>query len=1034
MGLNIFDLAAVITLDRSAYERGLNDAERSAETKGGKIGEILGGLGKVAAAGTVAAGAAVIKLAKDATDSYASYEQLVGGVETLFGTGGKNLEEYAASVGKSVADAEGDFNNFQYAQDLVMENADKAFKTVGLSANEYMTTVTGFSASLVQSMGGDTLEAAKKADLALQDMSDNANKMGTSMGSIQYAYQGFAKQNYTMLDNLKLGYGGTKAEMERLLEDAERIKESHGEMADYSIDSYADVIDAIHTVQEEMGITGTTAKEAATTIEGSSNTMKAAWGNLVLSIAKGDDTVRSKTTEFLFSASTWLKNIVPVISRAFSGVAEFISSALSKITKVIPSIIKDLIPDAIKAVTSVIGSIIRMIPMALKGVKQTLKDLLPIFSDIIVQIGDALPLDLKKYVLPAFGSITAFLDDVFKGDWARAWEEIKNICHNAFDGVGRFFEDKFGGVRDTILSIDWVDVGEKILSAITGVLSSITSVVFDIFANVVNTITTIDWGDVGGKIFTLITYALGQIVEFAKNVFTQAKDFIAEIDWAGIAHSIVEFFTGSFESIGEGLLNIDWLGLAISILDFLKQGFSSAIEFMVTLFTDIWSVISEIDWPTLGQTIWDRIVQAFLGIWDWALTTFEEAKNAIASINWLEVGNNVWDTIISAFNNVAGWVDEKFNFMADQIREINWAQVGTDIWNWLVEAFATIGSWAGDTFRTAVEVIKGIPWAEVGQAIWDWIVGAFTSIGSWAGNTFREMVRVIKEDINWEAVGEFVWNAIKTGVGFLVKGGGKVLSWAVSFGREIVDGLKETNWEAVGQFLWDGIKAGVGFVTKGVGKVITWGINMGTEIYNGLKETNWEEVGNTLWGGIKTGFGFVKKGVGALLDWAKDLGSEIVDGIQSTNWADKGKEVWDAIKGAFSGVTDFFSGLFDFSGIHIKLPHIKVVEWGNLGPLSVPVQWDVVWEAKGYDNPLLYNSRGILGGYGFGDRGNYQGGEMVYSHDRLMDDIKEAVGGNRIGDVTINVYQQPGEDAEDLAERISRIMADDYDRRAAMLV
>ena len=194
----IFALAAKLVLDKSEYERGLRDAESEANNKGGKIGKALGTIGKVAAAGTAAAGAAVIKLAHDATSSYASYEQLVGGVETLFGTGGKNLEEYAASVGKSVADAEGDFNNYQYAQAEVMKNAEKAFMTAGMSANEYMETVTGFSASLIQSMGGDTLEAAKKADMALTDMSDNANKMGTTMEAIQNAYSGFSKQNYTI--------------------------------------------------------------------------------------------------------------------------------------------------------------------------------------------------------------------------------------------------------------------------------------------------------------------------------------------------------------------------------------------------------------------------------------------------------------------------------------------------------------------------------------------------------------------------------------------------------------------------------------------------------------------------------------------------------------------------------------------------------------------------------------------------------------------------------------------------------------------
>ena len=197
-------------------------------------------------------GSAALNVFKDAIDGYAQYEQLIGGVETLFGS----------------------------SADIISQYARNAFQTAGLSANEYMETVTSFSASLISSLGGDTETAARIADEAIVDMSDNANKMGSSMESIQNAYQGFAKQNYTMLDNLKLGYGGTKTEMERLLQDAEAIKAANGEMASYSIDSFSDVVEAIHVVQTEMGITGTTAREAAATIEGSVNTAKAAWANV----------------------------------------------------------------------------------------------------------------------------------------------------------------------------------------------------------------------------------------------------------------------------------------------------------------------------------------------------------------------------------------------------------------------------------------------------------------------------------------------------------------------------------------------------------------------------------------------------------------------------------------------------------------------------------------------------------------------------------------------------------------------------------
>ncbi|HHV03681.1 MAG TPA: phage tail protein, partial [Bacteroidales bacterium] len=207
----------------------LEDAGDSAEKSGGKfekLGGILKGIGVAMGAVAVAAGASAVKLGKEVISAYADYEQLVGGVDTLFGEASQSVQKYA----------------------------ENAFKTAGMSANEYMETVTGFSASLIQSLGGDTAKAAQVADMAITDMADNANKMGTDLSAIQTAYQGFAKQNYTMLDNLKLGYGGTKSEMERLLADAEKISGIK-----YDLSSFSDLTEAIHVIQTEMGITGTTA-------------------------------------------------------------------------------------------------------------------------------------------------------------------------------------------------------------------------------------------------------------------------------------------------------------------------------------------------------------------------------------------------------------------------------------------------------------------------------------------------------------------------------------------------------------------------------------------------------------------------------------------------------------------------------------------------------------------------------------------------------------------------------------------------------
>lgn len=347
--MNLFDLFAKITLDTSEYEKGLSDSE--AKTKGfvsgisGGIGNVVKAVGKgitkaVKSVGVlaVAGGTAAAGVAKKATDAYADFEQLAGGVETLF----------------------------KDSSDVVMKYAQDAYKTAGLSANEYMETVTSFSASLLQSVGGDTKKAAEIADMAIRDMSDNANKMGTDMGLIQNAYQGFAKQNYTMLDNLKLGYGGTKEEMLRLVSDAQKLDSSFKANTETVIKNkkkteelaptYADIVQAIHIMQNEMGVTGTTALEAEKTISGSAATMKSAWDNLLVSLASGEN-ISENLMQVAGSAKTYLSNIVPVFVQSIKSIGPAIKEIVPVIVGELPGIVSDIIPSVLSAGLDIITAL-----------------------------------------------------------------------------------------------------------------------------------------------------------------------------------------------------------------------------------------------------------------------------------------------------------------------------------------------------------------------------------------------------------------------------------------------------------------------------------------------------------------------------------------------------------------------------------------------------------------------------------------------------------------------------------------------------
>ena len=306
-------------IDTKEFENGIGKLKSIAKTGAVAIGAASAAIGAV--------GAAAIK-------AYADYEQLVGGVDTLFKDSSKTIQKYA----------------------------DEAYKAAGMSANKYMETVTSFSASLLQSLGGDTAKSAEYANQAVIDMSDNANKMGTNIQSIQDAYQGFAKQNYTMLDNLKLGYGGTKEEMQRLLQDAEKLSGIK-----YDISSFADITQAIHVIQTEMGITGTTAEEAATTIQGSLGMVKASWENLMTGLADPNADLDSLMSNFADSISTFGENLIPVIAQIAEQLPGVIETLGTHLINGIPGVVNNMLPQiadmALQLITALSTSLSNNAPM-----------------------------------------------------------------------------------------------------------------------------------------------------------------------------------------------------------------------------------------------------------------------------------------------------------------------------------------------------------------------------------------------------------------------------------------------------------------------------------------------------------------------------------------------------------------------------------------------------------------------------------------------------------------------------------------------
>ena len=472
--MNIFELFGKITIDHEKASSDLEKIGQKASGLAGKFGKMATAIGKATAAAIGACSTAVAGLTKSAIESYADYEQLVGGVETLFGAGGKTLEEYAASVGKTVEGASAEYANLMNAQDRVMEHAQEAYKTAGMSANEYMETVTGFSASLISSLGGNTVAAAEYADLAITDMSDNANKMGTSMESIQNAYQGFAKQNYTMLDNLKLGYGGTQSEMLRLVNDAAKLDSA---IAKNNL-SFANIVQAIHVVQDQMGITGTTAKEASQTISGSIGAMKSAWANLVTGIADENANMEELIDNFIWtlvgdeSGGGVINNILPRIEQSLKGVGQLVDKMVPIIVEKVPTIVQEWLPKILQSGISMVQTILEgmlqnsgsitsgAVSTVMTFINGILDNLPSIIVSAVMLIGEfaagliqATPEILSKIpviireIIDAFRANSGVFLEIGRSIVVGIWDGICSLWNSLVENFSGLFNGLFAGIN-----------------------------------------------------------------------------------------------------------------------------------------------------------------------------------------------------------------------------------------------------------------------------------------------------------------------------------------------------------------------------------------------------------------------------------------------------------------------------------------------------------------------------------------------------------------------------------------------------------
>ena len=510
-------------------------------------------------------GSALVGVGKQALESYADYEQLIGGVETLF------------------KDSAGIVSNY----------ANNAYKTAGLSANEYMETVTSFSASLLQSLNNDTAKVAEVSDMAITDMADNANKMGTDMSMIQNAYQGFAKQNYTMLDNLKLGYGGTKTEMERLLKDATAISG-----VKYNISSLNDVYQAIHVIQGELGITGTTAKEASTTISGSLSSMKSAWQNLLTGIADEDSPLDGLFEDMVNSIINVSENIMPVVSSIIEGIGQVLTGVIFTITDYLPQILEK----GIEIVKSLID-----------GIASNLPNLMP----VVIELMNTLARFIVENLPTILQSGITILVELVKG----IAESLPTLIPTMIDALLLMVETLIDNI-DLI-----IDAGIQLIMGLAdGLLIALPDLI--------------------EKIPVLIEKLVDAIVDNLPKLIEMGIELVVKLA-VGLVQAIpklIEKLPQIFKAIGDGLKNMDWGQIGKDVLNGIISGLTS-------VGTALWNGIKK-----LGNNLMNGI-KSFFGIHSPSTLFRDEIGTNLA----LGIGEGFGDTMTEVSKDMANSIPTEFD-------------------------------------------------------------------------------------------------------------------------------------------------------------------------------------------------------------------------------------------------------------------------------------------------------------------------------------------------------------------------------------
>lgn len=520
--MNLLDLAVKITCD--------DQASGEVDKIGDGIKNKLGAAAKAGVAAAAAVGTATIAIGKTALDAYSNYEQLVGGIDTLFKASSGKMQQYAAN----------------------------AYQTAGVSANRYMEISTSFAAALISSLGGNTEAAADMANTAITDMSDNANKMGTSLETVQEAYMSLSRGNYEMLDSLKLGYGGTKSELERLLSDAEKFSAAQGQVRDFSVDSYSDIVEAIHIVQDEMGITGTTAEEAATTIEGSVNMAKAAWDNWLAGLGNEDADMEGLTSQLVESVAIAGENIIPRVGQIMVSIGQtvaayapsvglYLSNAL---ISVLPESVQGPMRDALAGVVEVVGRLAGVFEDNLGPAAGAADSVFSAISSGVTTFSNA----VNDLVLPAIDTLSPAFESFFGSIQAAQplLTFLADLIGTALAAAISTAIKLFSGIVEIVAFV--ITGFEQLYEDISGFVTGVVQFFTVDLPNAINAL--VQWfaqlpGNIAGFLSTVIANVAGWVALMASNAVNAGALFVSSIAgfMSALPGNIASWLSGAISTV-----------------------------------------------------------------------------------------------------------------------------------------------------------------------------------------------------------------------------------------------------------------------------------------------------------------------------------------------------------------------------------------------------------------------------------------------------------------------------------------------------